>query len=79
MEKIIITNEELKELEVFNKGFESTIYKKDEDTLLKVFYEINNKIIEKIKYFNDLDLKCTCNPKELIVVDGYLKLMKYYY
>lgn len=70
MEKIIITNEELKELEVFNKGFESTIYKKDEDTLLKVFYEINDKIIEKIKYFNDLNLKCTCNPKELIVVDG---------
>lgn len=84
MEEMKITKEELNNLKVFNKSDNSTIYIKDEDTLIKIYNQIDYKMIEKMKFFYDLNLKYICNPNELVSIDkdtcGYsMKNRKYYY
>lgn len=70
MKEINITEKDLENYYVFDKGFESIIYLKDNETLLKKYHEINYRVVEKIKYFHDLNLEYICNPEKLLNIDG---------
>lgn len=69
METINITSDELKNLIIYSKGFESILYRSDE-VLYKIYHNIDEKTLEKIAYFNRLNLEFTTNPSNYLKVNG---------